>query len=104
MFDKVLKYVEIGKSEGATLECGGKRFGTKGYFVEPTVFSNVTDNMKIAREEIFGPVQTIIKFDDLDEVIKRANDTEYGLASGILTNNIDNAMSFAKAIHSGSVW
>jgi len=104
MFDKVLRMIESGKKEGAKLETGGERFGNQGFFVQPTVFSNVTDNMKIAREEIFGPVQSIFKFNTLDEVIERANDTTYGLASGVVTKNINNALVFAQAVHAGSVW
>jgi len=104
MFTKVLGYIESGKKDGAKLETGGKRVGTKGYFIEPTVFSNVSDDMKIAREEIFGPVQSILKFKTMDEVIERANSTNYGLASGIITKNIDNALTFARAVEAGSVW
>ncbi|XP_026683111.1 retinal dehydrogenase 1-like, partial [Diaphorina citri] len=104
MFTKVLNYIKSGVEQGGKLEAGGKRKGDKGYFIEPTVFSNVTDDFKIAREEIFGPVQTIIKFKTLDEVIERANDTKYGLASGIVTTNIDTANTFAHAINAGSVW
>ncbi|ESO83811.1 hypothetical protein LOTGIDRAFT_207312 [Lottia gigantea] len=103
-FKKILDFVESGKKEGAVLEAGGERFGEKGYFVKPTVFSNVTDNMKIAREEIFGPVQSIIKFKTLDEAIERANNTSYGLAAGIITNDINKAMIFSQAVQAGSVW
>ena len=104
MFTKILGYIESAKQEGAKIETGGKRFGTQGFFIEPTVFSNVTDNMKIAREEIFGPCQSILKFSTLDEVIDRANDTNYGLAAGIVTKNINNALTFAAAVEAGSVW
>jgi aldehyde dehydrogenase (NAD+) len=104
MFHKVLNYIESGKKDGAKLECGGKRFGTEGYFIEPTVFSNVTDEMKIAKEEIFGPVQSILKFKTLEEVIERANATNYGLASGVITKDINNAMGFAHGVEAGSVW
>jgi len=86
------------------LQVGGKRIGTKGYFVEPTVFSNVTDDMRIAKEEIFGPVQCILKFKTIDEVIERANRTNYGLAAGVLTKNIDDALTFVNAAEAGSVW
>merc|ERR1711970_1241162 len=82
-FDKVLEMVESGKSEGAVLECGGSQIGGKGYFVKPTVFSGVKDSMRIAREEIFGPVQSILKFETMEELIERVNDTSYGLAGGI---------------------
>jgi len=82
-------YIESGKQGGAKLATGGNRAGNKGYFIEPTVFTEVTDDMKIAREEIFGPVMSILKFSSYDEVIKRANDTNYGLAAGIVTNDIE---------------
>ncbi|KAJ2950134.1 hypothetical protein O0L34_g11484 [Tuta absoluta] len=104
MFDKVLSYIDLGKKEGAKCVTGGERFGEKGYYVKPTVFADVTDNMKIAREEIFGPVQSILKFDTFDEVVDRANDTNYGLAAGVITNDITTAMSFAKFVRAGSLW
>lgn len=103
-FKKVLSYIESGKKDGAKLEVGGSRIGTEGYFIQPTVFSSVTDNMLIAKEEIFGPVQSFIKFKTLEEVIERANNTNYGLAAGVLTNNINNALTFANAVEAGSVW
>ncbi|XP_049837438.1 aldehyde dehydrogenase 1A1-like isoform X1 [Schistocerca gregaria] len=103
-FKKVMDYIKSGKEQGAHLECGGVRFGDKGYFVKPTVFSNVTDDMKIAREEIFGPVQSIIKFKTIEEVIERANDTLYGLAAGVITNDINKALTIANALEAGSVW
>ncbi len=103
-FDKILKYIDYGKQDGAKLEVGGKRIGDKGFFVEPTVFSNVSDKMRIAKDEIFGPVQSILKFKTLAEVIERANNTNYGLAAGVITKNIDNALSFAQAVEAGSVW
>ncbi|MCL4136204.1 UNVERIFIED_CONTAM: hypothetical protein GTU68_039628, partial [Idotea baltica] len=93
-----------GKSEGARLECGGKRKGQKGIFVEPTVFSGVTDDMTIAKEEIFGPVQCILKFRSLGEVIERSNNTHYGLASGIITKDLNKAMVYARSVQAGSVW
>ncbi|XP_044262911.1 retinal dehydrogenase 2 [Tribolium madens] len=102
--DKILRLIESGKKEGAKLEIGGSRIGSEGYFIEPTVFSNVTDAMSIAKEEIFGPVQSILKFDTLEEVIERANDTYYGLAAGVITKNINTALVFAQAVQAGSVW
>ena len=95
-FDKVLSLIATGKAEGAKLECGGARLGDKGFFIQPTVFSGVQDNMTIAREEIFGPVQSIFKFSTMEELIDRANDTTYGLAAGVLTSNINNALTFAQ--------
>ncbi|KAL1494406.1 hypothetical protein ABEB36_010009 [Hypothenemus hampei] len=102
--DKILRIVEESKKQGAKLETGGSRIGDKGFFVEPTVFSNVTDDMSCAVNEIFGPVQTILKFNTLDEVIERANNTTYGLAGGVVTKNINNALVFANALQAGSVW
>jgi len=101
---KILGLIESGKEEGATLQTGGNQFGDKGYFVEPTVFSDVKDNMRIAREEIFGPVLAIFKFDTLDEVIDRANDTVYGLGAGIVTNDNKRAMKLVRAIRAGTVY
>lgn len=102
--ERVLAYIDQGKREGAVLECGGGRLGNKGYFIQPTVFSDVTDNMTIAKEEIFGPVQVILKFSTLEEVIERSNKTEYGLASGIVTRDINKALMYAQAVRAGSVW
>jgi len=96
--------IESGVKEGAKLVTGGKRWGDKGYFVEPTVFADVQDNMRIAREEIFGPVQSIFKFKNLDEAIERANATSYGLAAGIITNDIHKVMKFSQRVQAGSVW
>jgi aldehyde dehydrogenase (NAD+) len=101
---KVLSYVEKGKQEGASLVTGGKRFGNKGFFVEPTVFADVTDHMTIAKEEIFGPVFCILKFKDVDEVIARANDTCYGLGAGVVTRNIETALKVVNGIRAGTVF
>jgi aldehyde dehydrogenase (NAD+) len=103
-FDRVMGYIEAGKSEGATLGCGGERVGDRGYFVQPTVFSGVEDDMKIAREEIFGPVMSVIAFKDVDEVIKRANRTTYGLAAGVWTRDIKKAHAVANGVRAGTVW
>ncbi|XP_048232763.1 benzaldehyde dehydrogenase, mitochondrial [Ricinus communis] len=103
-FEKILKYIRSGVESGATLETGGDRFGAKGYYIQPTVFSNVKDDMLIAQDEIFGPVQSILKFKDLDEVIHRANNTRYGLAAGVFTQNIDTANILTRALRAGTVW
>ncbi|KAF4025431.1 hypothetical protein G4228_017484 [Cervus hanglu yarkandensis] len=103
-YEKILDLIESGKKEGAKLECGGGPWGNKGYFIQPTVFSDVTDEMRIAKEEIFGPVQQIMKFKSLDDVIKRANNTFYGLSAGIFTNDIDKAITVSSALQSGTVW
>jgi aldehyde dehydrogenase (NAD+) len=102
--EKVLGYIEAGQREGAKLTCGGARVGDKGYFVEPTVFSDVQDNMTIAREEIFGPVMSIIRFKNLDEVIDRANRTVYGLAAGVWTKDVSKALAIANNVRAGTVW
>src|SRR5262249_45118067 len=81
--DRVLGFVESGNKEGAKLLCGGKRHGKEGYFVEPTIFDNVQDEMKIAKEEIFGPVMNIMSFKDVDEVVKRGNNSHFGLAAAV---------------------
>ncbi len=103
-FHKIMGYIESGKREGATLACGGERVGDRGYFIQPTVFSDVQDEMKIAREEIFGPVMSIIKFKDMDEVIRRANRTTYGLAAGVWTRDIKKAQAVANSVRAGTVW
>ena len=103
-FDKVMSYIDSGKCEGAELLTGGKRVGDTGYFIEPTVFANVKDEMKIAREEIFGPVMSIIKFHDIDEVVERANNTMYGLAAGVWTRDIGKAHAIANSLRAGTVW
>jgi aldehyde dehydrogenase (NAD+) len=103
-FQKVLGYIETGKKEGATVATGGDRHGSKGYYVQPTVFTNVTDNMTIAEEEIFGPVMSILKFSTDAEVVERANNTRYGLAAGICSKNIGRALGMANQLRAGSVW
>jgi aldehyde dehydrogenase (NAD+) len=102
--DKVLGYVELGRKEGATLRAGGRRRGDKGFFVEPTIFDGVTDEMSIARDEIFGPVVAVLPFRSLDEVIDRANRTNYGLAAAVWTRDIDKAHTFAREVKAGTVW
>jgi acyl-CoA reductase-like NAD-dependent aldehyde dehydrogenase len=105
--DTVLRYIESGRNEGASLVAGGQRadIGTgKGYFVQPTVFADVTSEMTIAREEIFGPVLAAIEFADLDEAISRANDSQYGLAAGVWTRDIKKAHYVARKLQAGTVW
>ena len=103
-FEKVMSYIDSGKREGAELLTGGNRFGDKGHFIEPTVFAGVKDDMKIAREEIFGPVMSIMKFHDLDEVITRANNTTYGLAGAVWTRDIGKALAISNNLRAGTVW
>lgn len=102
--DTVLGYIEKGKEEGAKLITGGQRIGDKGFFVEPTIFADVTDDMTIAREEIFGPVMSVLPFDDIEEVIKRANDSNYGLAASVWTENIKDGHYIASKLEAGTVW
>jgi len=103
-FDKVLGYIDAGKQGGAKLRCGGGRVGKKGYFIEPAVFTGVKDDMKIAREEIFGPVMSILPFRDIDEVLERGNKTMYGLAAAVWTKDISKAHRMAAELRAGTVW
>ncbi|XP_014241818.1 aldehyde dehydrogenase, mitochondrial-like [Cimex lectularius] len=102
--NKILSYIESGKKQGANLVTGGERVGTKGYFIQPTIFSNVKDDMVIAREEIFGPVQQVLKFKDVEEVIDRANDSNYGLAAAVFSKNVDTVNKVSQALRAGTVW
>ncbi|KAK7398937.1 hypothetical protein VNO78_10111 [Psophocarpus tetragonolobus] len=102
--ENVLSYIEQGKREGATLLTGGNRVGNKGYYVEPTIFSNVKEDMVIAQEEIFGPVVVLMKFRTMEEAIKSGNNTKYGLAAGIMTQNLDIANTVSRSIRAGIVW
>ena len=103
-FDKVMGYIESGRTEGAKLVCGGERVGDRGYFIQPTVFADVEDDMKIAREEIFGPVMSIIPFRNVDEVVERANRTNYGLAAAVWTRDIQKALAISNSVRAGTVW
>jgi aldehyde dehydrogenase (NAD+) len=103
-FDKILKYIDFGKKDGAKCVTGGKRFGDRGYFVEPTLFADVKDDMRIAREEIFGPVMSVLRFKDVDELIRRANDTNFGLAAAVWTRDVAKAHRFAREVRAGTIW
>jgi len=103
-FDKVMTYIESGKQEGAKMLCGGDRVGSRGFFIRPTVFADVKDDMTIAQEEIFGPVMSILKFRDMDDLVERANKTMYGLAAGVWTRDIGKAHAIAEGIRAGTVW
>jgi aldehyde dehydrogenase (NAD+)/phenylacetaldehyde dehydrogenase len=100
----VKRYIESGKSQGAELVAGGKVPFEKGYFMEPTIFANVDDSMTIAKEEIFGPVVAAMPYDTLDDLIDKANDTKYGLAAGVWTQDLKSAHYIANRLKAGTVW
>jgi len=103
-FHKVLGFIESGRDQGANLLTGGGRLGQKGYYIKPTIFTDVKEGMKIFDEEIFGPVQSIAKFSTLDEVVQRANNTVYGLAAGIFSNNLNTVNTLSRALRAGTIW
>ena len=104
----VLGYIEVGRSEGASLACGGGRAQAgdlgKGFFVQPTLFTDVTNDMRIAREEIFGPVLAVLTYDTVDEAVAIANDSIYGLSAGVWSKDIDKAKGIAARLRSGTIW
>ncbi len=102
--NRVCGYLESGIKEGAKATAGGSREGDKGYFVKPTVLVNTNDNMKVVKEEIFGPVVTATPFSDMNEIISRANDTVYGLAAGVWTRDVKKAHAVASKLKAGTVW
>lgn len=103
-YDRIMGYIEEGKKEGATVELGGERHGDKGYFIKPTIFTNVTPNMKIMQEEIFGPVVAVAKFKTEDEVIQLGNDSAYGLAAAVHTKDLNTAIRVSNDLRAGTVW
>jgi len=105
--ERTERYVEIGRAEGANVACGGRRPGAElasGFFYEPTIFTNVANTMRIAREEVFGPILSIIPFADEDEALAIANDSPYGLAAGVWTSDIGRAIRMSEKIEAGTVW
>ena len=100
----VLDYIAKGKQEGADLVCGGNQVGERGNFVQPTIFSECRDEMTIVQEEIFGPVLSLLSFSDEDEVIARANATDFGLAAGVFTNDLSRADRVVSQIQAGICW
>ena len=102
--DKILGYIELGEKQGARLMTGGERIGKSGFFVMPTIFDDVKDDMAIAKDEIFGPVVSVLPFKSVDEVIERANRTHYGLAAAVWTKDIDKAHLYARKVKAGTVW
>ncbi|KAG2713170.1 hypothetical protein I3760_04G163100 [Carya illinoinensis] len=103
-FERILSYIEHGKREGATLLTGGKPMAQKGYYIEPTIFADVKEEMLIAKDEIFGPVMALAKFKTIEEAIKKANSTRYGLAAGIVTKDLNVANTVSRSVRSGTVW
>jgi aldehyde dehydrogenase (NAD+) len=103
-YDRIMSYIESGKADGAKVHLGGERHGNEGYFINPTIFTDVKPEMKIVREEIFGPVGVVIKFTDEDDVIRQANDTTYGLAAAVFSQNINKALETAHRLQAGTVW
>jgi aldehyde dehydrogenase (NAD+) len=102
--DTIMSYIEAGKAAGARCVAGGERVDRPGFFVEPTIFDNVDDDMTIAKEEIFGPVLCVMRFKDADEVVRRGNKTIYGLAAAVWTKDIDKANRVAAGLKAGTVW
>lgn len=100
-FERIMDYIKHGKQAGATVALGGERHGNQGYYIQPTLFTDVTEDMKIAQEEIFGPVITVQKFKDIDEAIKIGNSTTYGLAAGVHTKNVNTAIRVSNALRAG---
>jgi acyl-CoA reductase-like NAD-dependent aldehyde dehydrogenase len=96
--------VSIGRDEGAQLALGGERVGERGFFHQPTIFTDVRNDMRIAQEEIFGPVMSVLRFEDEDEVYRWANDTQYGLAAGVFTRDLSRAHRAVRALNAGTVW
>lgn len=103
-YNRVMSYIQSGKDEGARLVTGGERVGHKGYYIQPTIFADVQDEMKICREEIFGPVMSVIKFKTVQEVIKRSNDSDYGLGATVMTKNVDIINAVTRGLQAGTVW
>jgi len=103
-FKKVMNYIDIGQREGGNLLVGGKRAHSQGYYVQPTVFGDVEDHHTIAKEEIFGPVMSILKWKTEEEVVQRANKNDYGLAAGLWTKSLDSANTISRNLKAGTVW
>jgi len=103
-FNKIMSYIASGREQGARLVAGGERWGSNGYYIQPTVFADVSDDMKIAQEEIFGPVQSILKYSTLEEVVAKANNSIFGLASGIIAKDVNVINTLSRSLKAGTVW
>ena len=101
---RVMGYIQDGLENGAQAVTGGNRMVDDGYFIEPTIFTDASDNLRIVREEIFGPVVCAMPFDDVDEIVGRANDTDFGLAAGLWTKDVRKAHALAKRLRAGTIW
>lgn len=99
-----MAYIDSGRSDGATVHLGGVRHGEAGYWIEPTIFTDTKSTMKIVQEEIFGPVAVVIKFDDEEDALRQANDTTYGLASALFTQDINRGLNIAHKLKAGTAW
>ena len=106
--NQILEMIKVGQAEGAHLQAGGQRLldqgREKGYFLEPTLLTNVTNDMRVAQEEIFGPVAVVIKFNEIDDVVAMANDSIYGLGGGVWTENLNTALEVGRRLETGRVW
>ncbi|KAI6040401.1 aldehyde dehydrogenase [Pisolithus marmoratus] len=103
-YDRIMEYIESGKKDGAKVHIGGERHGSEGYFIQPTIFLDTNPDMRIVKEEIFGPVSVVIKFKDEEDVVRQANDTVYGLAAAVFTKDVNRAITTAHKLKAGSVW
>ncbi|KAI0059883.1 aldehyde dehydrogenase [Artomyces pyxidatus] len=103
-YDRIMDFIDSGKKQGAKVHVGGERFGHEGYWIQPTIFTNTTPDMRIVQEEIFGPVGVVIKFEDEEDVLRQANDTLYGLAAAVFTKDITRGIQFAHKLQAGTAW
>ncbi|KAI6040399.1 aldehyde dehydrogenase [Pisolithus marmoratus] len=103
-YDRIMAYIDSGKKDGAKVHIGGERHGNEGYFIQPTIFLDTKPDMRIVKEEIFGPVSVVIKFKDEEDVVRQANDTVYGLAAAVFTKDVNRAITTAHKLRAGTVW
>jgi len=104
VMQRIMGYIESGKEQGAKLHFGGEQHGTEGYWIQPTIFTETRPEMRIVKEEIFGPVAVIVKFEDEEDALRQANDTMYGLAAAVFTQNITRGIEFAHKLQAGTLW